>query len=67
MLDKPVDEVIFEDGKAVGVKSQGQVANCKMVICDPSYAPERCKKQGQVSLPFYFILLCPVIIGACYI
>ncbi|XP_029636896.1 rab GDP dissociation inhibitor alpha [Octopus sinensis] len=48
MLDKPVDELIFEDGKAVGVKSQGQVANCKMVICDPSYAPEKCKKQGQV-------------------
>ncbi|XP_014772262.1 rab GDP dissociation inhibitor alpha [Octopus bimaculoides] len=48
MLDKPVDELIFEEGKAVGVKSQGQVANCKMIICDPSYAPEKCKKQGQV-------------------
>lgn len=49
MLDKQVDELVMEDGKVVGVKSQGQVAKCKMVICDPSYAPERCKKVGQVS------------------
>lgn len=49
MLDKPVDELVMEDGKVVGVKSQGQIAKCKMVICDPSYAPERCKKVGQVS------------------
>lgn len=48
MLDKPVDELVMEDGKVVGVKSQDQVAKCKMVICDPSYAPNICTKVGQV-------------------
>lgn len=25
MLDKPVEEIVYEDGKVVGVKSQGEV------------------------------------------
>ena len=25
MLDKPIDEIVYEDGKVVGVKSQGEV------------------------------------------
>jgi Rab GDP dissociation inhibitor len=37
MLDKPCDEIVMEE-----------VAKCKMVICDPSYAPDRVKKVGQV-------------------
>ncbi len=51
MLDKPLDEdgIVYEDGKVVGVKSGGEIAKCKMVICDPSYIPERCQKVGQVS------------------
>lgn len=49
MLNKPVDEIVYDDaGNVVGVKSEGEVAKCKMVICDPSYAPERCKRVGQV-------------------
>lgn len=48
MLDKPVDEVIFEDGKVTGVKSQGQTARAKIVLGDPSYFPTRVKKIGQV-------------------
>ncbi len=28
MLDKPVEEIIYEGGKAVGVKSQGEVSVC---------------------------------------
>jgi len=47
MLQRPVDEILFEDGKAVGVKSQGEVAKCKAVICDPSYVPTKVKKVGQ--------------------
>merc|ERR1719193_2787136 len=48
MLDKPVEEIVMEDGKVVGVKSQGEVAKTKMVIADPSYFPELVKKVSQV-------------------
>ncbi|XP_064631856.1 rab GDP dissociation inhibitor alpha-like [Lineus longissimus] len=49
MLNKPVDEIVMENGQVVGVKSEGKVAKCKAVICDPSYAPDGCiKKVGQV-------------------
>ena len=48
MLDKPCDEIVMEEGKVVGVKSAGETAKCRMVICDPSYAPNKCKKVGQV-------------------
>lgn len=48
MLDKPIDEIVYEDGKVVGVKSGEETAKCKMVICDPSYAKDKVKKVGQV-------------------
>ncbi len=48
MLDKPVDELVMEDGKVVGVKSGEEVAKCKFVVCDPSYVQDRVKKVGQV-------------------
>ena len=48
MLDKPVEEIVMENGRVVGVKSGGETARCSMVICDPSYAPDQCKKVGQV-------------------
>lgn len=49
MLDKPVDEIVFENGKAVGVRSGNEMAKCKQVYCDPSYAESaRVKKIGQV-------------------
>lgn len=50
MLDKPCDELVMTDGVVSGVTSQGETAKCKMVICDPSYAKDKCKKTGQVSL-----------------
>ena len=31
MLDKPVEEIVYEDGKVVGVKSQGEVCVCVCV------------------------------------
>lgn len=49
MLDKPVDEIVMENGKVVGVKSGDEVARCDMVICDPSYVLDRCKKVEQVG------------------
>ncbi|VDP11060.1 unnamed protein product [Soboliphyme baturini] len=48
MLDKPVDEIVMENGRVVGVRSGNEVAKCKQVYCDPSYAPSCCKKMGQV-------------------
>ena len=44
MLDKPIDEIVFENGKAVGVRSGGEVARCKQVYCDPTYVPDRVNK-----------------------
>lgn len=49
MLDKPVEEIVYENGKVVGVKSQGEVAKCDNVIGDPSYFMDKVKKVGQVS------------------
>uniref|UniRef100_A0A674NAK4 Rab GDP dissociation inhibitor n=1 Tax=Takifugu rubripes TaxID=31033 RepID=A0A674NAK4_TAKRU len=48
MLNKPVDEIVMEGGHVVGVKSEGEVARCKQLICDPSYVPDRVRKAGQV-------------------
>jgi len=48
MLDKPVEEIVYENGKVVGVKSGGEVAKTKMVIADPSYFPDRVEKVCQV-------------------
>jgi len=39
MLNKEIDKVLFdEEGKVCGVQSGQEVAKCKMLICDPSYA-----------------------------
>jgi Rab GDP dissociation inhibitor len=48
MLDKPVDEIVYENGVVVGVRSGNETARCKAVICDPSYATDKVKKVGQV-------------------
>jgi Rab GDP dissociation inhibitor len=51
MLNKPVDEIVYEKGRVVGVKSQGQTAKCKMVLGDPSYfaGTDKVKSTGQVA------------------
>lgn len=28
MLNKPIEEIVVEDGKVVGVKSEGEVSSC---------------------------------------
>ena len=48
MLNKPIEEIVMEDGKVVGVRSEGETARTKMVIGDPSYFPNLVKKNGQV-------------------
>ena len=48
MLNKPVEEIIMDEGSVTGVKSEGEIAKAKIVIADPSYFPDRVKKVGQV-------------------
>jgi Rab GDP dissociation inhibitor len=48
MLNKPIDEVVYENGKFAGVKSEGEIARAKFVAGDPSYFPDKVKKTGQV-------------------
>lgn len=50
MLDKPIDELVMENGKVVGVRSGNETARCKQVYCDPSYVADKTEKIGQVSL-----------------
>ncbi|KAI3978968.1 hypothetical protein MKX01_016143 [Papaver californicum] len=50
MLNKPECKVEFdENGKAVGVTSEGETAKCKKVVCDPSYMPDKVQKVGRVA------------------
>ncbi|KAJ7968303.1 Guanosine nucleotide diphosphate dissociation inhibitor [Quillaja saponaria] len=45
MLNKPQCKVEFEKkGKAIGVTSEGETAKCKKVVCDPSYLPDKVRK-----------------------
>eukprot|EP00747_Dinoflagellata_sp_TGD_P167137 gnl/TRDRNA2_/TRDRNA2_191063_c0_seq1.p1 gnl/TRDRNA2_/TRDRNA2_191063_c0~~gnl/TRDRNA2_/TRDRNA2_191063_c0_seq1.p1 ORF type:complete len:457 (-),score=129.10 gnl/TRDRNA2_/TRDRNA2_191063_c0_seq1:35-1405(-) len=50
MLHKQCDGFVYDDqGKVCGVKSGEEVAKCKLVICDPSYAaPEKTKVTGRI-------------------
>lgn len=49
MLDKPVDEILYnEEGKVTGIRSGDEKAYCKQLYCDPSYVPDKVKKVGQV-------------------
>ncbi|XP_062842207.1 rab GDP dissociation inhibitor alpha [Trichomycterus rosablanca] len=48
MLNRHVDDIIMENGKVAGVKSQGELFRCKQLLCDPAYAPNRVKKVGRV-------------------
>ncbi|GAB6020478.1 Rab GDP dissociation inhibitor alpha [Chamberlinius hualienensis] len=48
MLDKPVDDIVLDSGRVIGVKSGDEVAKCKQIYCDPSYVLDRVKKVGQV-------------------
>jgi Rab GDP dissociation inhibitor len=41
MLDKPIDEIVLEGGKVVGVRSGSETARCKQVYCDPSYVSDK--------------------------
>lgn len=49
MLNKPDVEVIYdENGRACGIKSEGETARAKLVVGDPSYFTDRVRRIGQV-------------------
>jgi len=48
MLDKQVDEIVMENGVAVGVRSGEEVAKAETVIGDPSYFPGKTRRIGKV-------------------
>eukprot|EP00928_Gymnodinium_smaydae_P050351 TRINITY_DN3390_c0_g1_i2.p1 TRINITY_DN3390_c0_g1~~TRINITY_DN3390_c0_g1_i2.p1 ORF type:complete len:456 (+),score=113.39 TRINITY_DN3390_c0_g1_i2:78-1445(+) len=61
MLDKKVDGFVFgDDGKVCGVRSGEEVAKCKMVICDPSYAAETKSKSVAKIVRAICILNAPI-------
>ena len=39
MLNKPIEEIIVEDGKVVGVKSEGEVRRTLHWFCSPREKP----------------------------
>lgn len=50
MLDKPNLKIRYdEQGKVVGVEDdKGDMARCDVLVCDPTYVPEKCKSIGKV-------------------
>ena len=35
MLDKPIDEIVYEAGVVTGVTSQGEVSRCSVLLFKP--------------------------------
>uniref|UniRef100_A0A8C5CX09 Rab GDP dissociation inhibitor n=1 Tax=Gadus morhua TaxID=8049 RepID=A0A8C5CX09_GADMO len=48
MVNRLVDEIVIEDGKVAGVKSQGDLFRCQQLICGASYVPHSVKRVGRV-------------------
>lgn len=55
MLDKAADEILYENGVAVGVRSGNEKATAKQIICDPSYAKDKVKATGKVVRAICFL------------
>lgn len=49
MLNRDVDEIIFENGVATGIRAGNEIAKAQMVVGDPSYFPkEKVRATGQI-------------------
>ncbi|KAF7721375.1 Rab GDP dissociation inhibitor alpha [Apophysomyces ossiformis] len=55
MLDRAADEIVYENGVAVGVRSGNETARAKQVICDPSYAKDKVRSTGKVVRAICFL------------
>ena len=49
MLSKPDVKVAYQNGVAVGVTADGETAEAKLVVGDPSYFPDKVQKSSRVS------------------
>ena len=50
MLSKPDAKVMYEGGVAVGVTSEGETAQARLVVGDPSYFPDKVQKASRVRI-----------------
>ncbi|XP_054639935.1 rab GDP dissociation inhibitor beta isoform X3 [Dunckerocampus dactyliophorus] len=48
LLNRAVDEIVLDNGKVKAVKSEGKFFQCKQLVCDPGYVPNRVRKVGKV-------------------
>jgi len=55
MLNAKVDEVVYENGVASGVKIDGKVTKAGTVIGDPSYFKDKVQKKGQAIRAIYLL------------
>lgn len=56
MLNRDVDEILYENGIVSGVKAGNEMAKAKMVIGDPSYFPkDKIRSTGQVVRTICFL------------
>lgn len=55
MLDRAADEILYENGVAVGIRAGSETAKAKQIICDPSYAKEKVKTTGKVIRAICFL------------
>ena len=60
MLDKPVDEIVYENGKVVGVKSQGEVSICVFQLLYLKQDPLAFFNSSSPSLYMYVYVDAPV-------
>jgi len=56
MLNRDIDEILYENGAVSGVRAGNEMSKAKMVIGDPSYFPkEKLRSTGQVVRTICFL------------
>lgn len=61
MLNTDCNEILFDDaGKVTGIKSGDQTATAPLVICDPTYAPDKMLKPGNLIIRAIIIMNHPI-------
>lgn len=60
MLNQDIDEILYEDGKAFGVKAGNQMAKAKFIVGDPSYFPPEKIKPTTVVVRCICLLNHPI-------
>jgi len=61
MLNQDSEEILFDDqGKVTGIKCGDQSAYAPLIICDPSYAPDKMLKPSNQIVRAICILNHPI-------